>query len=164
MKITQVISFISVALVMSSQCVFALDQSCPPGFTYSDATSVQSNTGQGNALQIIKVAMPMNRDFTYHQGKAAGSLTGHDSGGAWATTPWAGQHNIAGIWLEVGGNYYYALGITVDGQSGFPKAVADIDDSTGQVTAQYVQIGAYCGPGGNGEGCTATAKVCYKPK
>lgn len=138
-------------------------QACPGGLTYAGSASVEHDTGQGAALGLIRVEIPSERDRSYRQGNATGRLVGTDSSGRQAQTPWNGQHNIRGIALEAGGNYYFALGVDVNGQSGLPKIVADVDPSTGEIDQEYLQIGAYCGPGGNGEGCTATIHVCYKP-
>lgn len=139
-------------------------QSCPTGLAFVGTESVKRNTGQGNGLELLRVALPRNRDRSYAQGNAIGRLTGSDSGGKWATTRWDGRHDIRGIWLEATGNYYYALGVDINGRTGLPHTIAEVDPATGEVVREYLEIGAYCGPGGNGEGCTATIKVCYKPK
>jgi hypothetical protein len=139
-------------------------QDCPTGLAPVGTESVKRNKGQRNGLELLRVELPSSRDRSYAQGNAIGRLTGSDSGGKWATTPWDGRHNIRGIWLEATGNYFYALGVPVNGRSGLPHTIAEVDPATGKVVREYLEIGAYCGPGGNGEGCTATIKVCYKPK
>jgi hypothetical protein len=140
----------------------ALDTYCPTGLKYAGAASVEHDTGQGNALDLLRVEVPHYRDRKYVQGNTVGSRFGKDSGGAQASTPWNGQNTIGGIYLESGGNYYYALGVDVNGHSGTPHIVAEVDNN-GDISHEYLEIGAYCGPGGNGEGCTTTIKVCYKP-
>lgn len=145
----------------SSQSMSAV--ACPAGLTYAGSASVEHNTGQGNALSLVRVEIPHKRDRSYVQGNASGRLVGKDSAGQQAQTPWNGQHNIRGISLEAGGNYYFALGVDVNGKSGLPRVIAELDPSSGEVSREYLEIGAYCGPGGNGEGCTATIHVCYKP-
>lgn len=135
---------------------------CPAGLTYAGSASVEHDTGQGNALDMVRVVIPHHRDRSYVQGNATGKLVGTDSGGQQAQTPWNGQHSIRGISLEAVGNYYYALGVDVNGRNGRPHVVADLD-ANGEISHEYLEIGAYCGPGGNGEGCTATIRVCYKP-
>ncbi len=135
---------------------------CPAGLTYAGSASVEHDTGQGNALDMIRVEIPHNRDRSYVQGNATGKLVGTDSSNQQAQTPWNGQHGIRGISLEAVGNYYYALGVDVNGRNGRPRVVAELD-ANGEISHEYLEIGAYCGPGGNGEGCTATIRVCYKP-
>ncbi|WP_141133743.1 hypothetical protein [Paracoccus sediminis] len=137
--------------------------SCPSGLTYAGSASVERDTGQGSGVELVRVEIPNKRDRSYMQGNATGRLVGKDSSNKQATTPWNGQHNIRGISLEATGNYYFALGIDVNGKSGFPRVIAEVDPETGEVDREYLEIGAYCGPGGNGEGCTATINVCYKP-
>ncbi|ARQ13145.1 hypothetical protein NXC12_PD00032 (plasmid) [Rhizobium etli] len=139
-------------------------QNCPTGFALVREESLKRNTGQGSGFELLRVELPRNRDRSYAQSNAIGRLTGSDDSGNMAQTPWDGQHNIRGIWLEATGNYHYALGVKINGRDGRPHTIAEVDPATGEVVREYLEIGAYCGPGGNGQGCTATIKVCYKPK
>ena len=154
--------------VLMSISIFALESPafaqaiCPSGLVFAGDASVEHDTGQGNALDMIRVEIPHSRDRSYVQGNAAGRLVGRDSAGTQAQTNWNGQHSIKGIYLEALGNYYYALGVDIGSRSGKPHVVAEMD-SEGNIAHEFLEIGAYCGPGGNGEGCTATIRVCYKP-